>query len=202
MRPALPWRAASTPRLELARYEQPSLALEHVVARLRHAPRCGVLDLGSPTAANLELYSRHGAKITFADLHRFYAPKRAEGSSSEHFNAFLPKTPSQIDVVLAWDLFDYLSLEEIAWLRQSLAGHCAPGAILYALVSSQGLIPDTPSFFAIADDKTLRVEEAGPRVRPSPALSEHTLVGSLHELTVQSRFQLRRAAVEYLFSWR
>lgn len=201
MRLALPWRSESPPPPELARFEQASLALEHIVSRLDHAPHCGILDLGSPTAANLELYSRHDAKITFADLYRFYAPMRTGGTSSKLFTESLPRAPMQVDVVLAWDLFDYLSLDEITWLRQSLAQHCAPGAILHALVSSEGLISDTPSFFTIVDDKTLLVEESGPPVRPSPALSEHTLVGSLHELTVQSRFRLRRATIEYLFRW-
>jgi len=107
----------------------------------------------------------------------------------------------QVDVILAWDLLDYLSLEEIAWLGQSLTHHCAPGAIMLALVSCQGLIPETPSFYTFLDDKTLLVEESGPPVRPSPALSEHALLGSLHDMTVKSRFQLRRATVEYLFGW-
>lgn len=199
---ALPWRSQpAAPPPEPARYEQPSLALDQIIARLGAAPRCGVLDLGSPTAANLALYAREGATITFADLHRFHAPTRVDGNTSNRFNESFPKTPMPVDVILAWDLFDYLSLDETTWLGQCLNQHCAPGAMVHALVSSQGPIPETPSFFTIANDKTLIVQESGPLTRTSPEHSEHTLLGALRDLTVKSRFQLRRATVEYLFCW-
>jgi hypothetical protein len=203
MRLALPWHAEppSPPPPEASHYEQASLALEHVVERLSRAPKCGVVDLGSPTAANLELYARHRARITFADLHRFYAPRRLAGADSERFNESLPKTPIQVDVILAWDLLDYLSLEEMHWLRAALSRHCAPGSLLHALVSSGGLIPETPSFYTVVDDATLLVQESGPPVRPSPAHSEPALLHALNGVTVRKRFQLRRAAVEYLFDW-
>lgn len=204
MRLALPWRVASeTPLLaEIPSFEQPSLAVEHVAQRLAEGPRSGVLDLGSPTPANLALYARHGASITFADLYRFYAPTtRSTGPTRERFADALPHTPKHIDVVLAWDLFDYLSLEEIAWLGAWLRDRLVPGAFLYALVSCRGSIPPMPSFFTIADGKSLHVEESGPRDLPAPGHSEHALLAALDRMSVRSRFQLRRSVVEYLFVW-
>lgn len=200
MRLALPWRVASeTPPLaEIPSFEQSALAFEYVAQRLAEGPRCSVLDLGSPTPANLALYTRHGASITFADLYRFYAPTRSAGSTRERFADALPHTPKPIDVVLAWDLFDYLSLEEIAWLGAWLRGCLVPGALLYALVSCQGSIPPMPSFFTIADGKSLRVEQSGPRALPAPGHSERAILAALDGMSVRSRFQLRRAAVEYL----
>lgn len=203
MRLALPWRVApaSPPLGETQSFEHPSLAFEQVAQRLAEGRRCGVLDLGSPTPANLALYSRHGARITFADLYRFYAPSRSANVTREDFADALPHTPTQIDVVLGWDLFDYLSLDEIAWLWGWLRGRLVPGALLYALVSCQGSVPVMPSFFTVADGKTLRVEETGPRALPVPGHSEQALLAALDGMSVRSRFQLRRAAIEYLFVW-
>lgn len=198
---ALPWRAAreNVPLENVEPFEQSSLALRHVTARLAGASRCGVLDLGSPTSSNIELYARHRARITFADLYRFYAPTRSAVSSPKRFAAALPGISTQLDVVLAWDLFDYLSLEEIGWLGEWLASHCARGALLFALVSCPGLVSSEPSFYTIADDETLRVEQNGARERRSPAHTEHALLRALRGQSVRNRFQLRRSTVEYLF---
>ena len=200
MRLGLPWRSEpKPPPVETARFEQTSIALEHVMSRLEGARRCGVYDLGAPVSANVELYARHGSRITFADFYRFYEPTRPHGASAASFAELLPATATQVDIILAWDLLNYLSLEEISWLGQSLSATCAPGAILLALVSCPGLMPATPSNHTIVDDGTLRVEANGPPTRPSPAYSEQALLRSLPGLTVKTRVQLRCAMVEYLF---
>ncbi len=82
MRLGLPWRSEpKPPPVETARFEQTSIALEHDMSRLEGARRCGVYDLGAPVAANVELYARHGSRITFADFYRLLraqTPTRCE----------------------------------------------------------------------------------------------------------------------------
>lgn len=201
MRLALPWRSAPKPPLPVAaeHCEQTSMALTCVMSRLEDAPRCGILDLGAPVTANVELYARHGSKITFADFHHFYEAQRPNAESAAGVAESLPATASQVDVILAWDVLNYLSLEEITWLGQSVRSRCAPGALLLALVSCAGPIPATPSIHTIIDEETLRVEANGSPERASPAYSEQALLRSLSGWTVKSRFQLRNSMVEYLF---
>ena len=203
MRLGLPWRSdpKPPPPVEAARFEQTSIALEHVMRRLEEAPRCGVLDLGAPIAANVELYARHGSRITFADFYRFYEPTRPDGANAKSFAELLPASATRFDIIFAWDLLNYLTLEEIGWLGQSVSETCAPGAILLALVSCPGLMSAAPSKHTIVDEGTLRVEATAPPARPSPAYSEHALSGPLPDWTVKSRFQLRTSMVEYLFYW-
>lgn len=177
------------------------MALEHIMSRLEAAPRCGVLDLGAPVAANVELYARHASRIAFADFYRFYEPQRPNGAGAASFAESLPTTATEIDIIFAWDLLNYLSLEEITWLGQSVSSKCAPGAILLALVSCSGPMPATPSKHTIVDERTLRVEANGSSTRRSPAYSEQALLRSLPDFTVKSRCQLRSAMVEYLFCW-
>ncbi len=175
------------------------MALEQIMTRLEDAPRCGVFDLGAPVAANVELYARHGAKITFADFYHFYEPQRPNAASVA---ASLPATTHQVDIILAWDVLNYLSLDEISWLGESVRSRCAPGALLLALVSCSGLMPATPSNHTIVDEGTRRVEPHDASTRPSPAYSERALLTALGGATVQSRLQLRSAMVEYLFCWK
>jgi hypothetical protein len=177
------------------------MALEHVMSRLEDAPRCGVFDLGAPVAANVELYGRHGSKITFADFYHFHQPQRPNGASAASVADALPAIAFQVDVIFAWDVLNYLSREEITWLGQSVRSRCAPGALLLALVSCSGPMPATPSNHTIIDERTLRVEANGSSTTTSPAYSEQALLRSLPGLTVKSRVQLRNSMVEYLFCW-
>jgi len=203
MRLALRRRSEPTPAppVEPESFEQTSIALEHVIERLEDAPRPGVLDLGAPIASNVSLYARHGARITFADLYRFYAPVRAQTTSARTFTALLPDTAFHIDIIFAWDLLNYLSLEEIGWLGDAIREKCAPGAILFALVSCPGPMPTTPSFHTIAGRDTLVVAMKTSDATTFPGYSEQTLLRALPDLTVKSRFQLRNSMVEYLFTW-
>lgn len=174
------------------------MALGHVIGRLEDAPRPGVLDLGGPIGSNVELYARHGARITFADVFRFYEP--SETANASDFAAMLPDRTSHIDIILAWDLMNYLSLAEIGWLVARVSESSAPGAVLMSLVACAGSIPETPSQHTILDRETLHITPSGPNVRPSPAYSEQTLLRTFSGMTVKSRFQLRSSMVEYLFS--
>lgn len=167
------------------------MALEHVITRLEDAPRPGVLDLGSPVSSNVALYARHGARMTFADLYRFDATP----------GDVLPGKAFHIDIVFAWDLLNYLSLEEIESLGESVREKCAPGAMVLALISCPGPMPAIPSYHAITGRDTLWVETKSAETTTSAGYSEQSLLRALPDITVKSRFQLRSSMVEYLFAW-
>lgn len=177
------------------------MALPPVLRRLEDAPRPGVLDLGAPVASNVELYARHGARIAFADLYRFYEQQRSRYASAERFAELLPRTASHTDVIFAWDLFNYLSLEQIGWLGQGVGRTCAPGTIVLALVSCAGTVPARPSNHAIVDARRIRIDTQTEARSPSPDYSEQELLRSLPGVTVTSRFQLRTSMVEYMLTW-
>lgn len=194
--------APPTPSSE--RSQQPSLALEHAVSLLATSPRCGVLDLGPPIPKNLTLYLRHQAKITIADLYRCLIPLRPDAKPSrELFDQLIPYDgTTNFDLVLAWDVLNYLTLDEIAALMESLNPYCSPSVMMLALVSSRCELPVAPSSYAVVDDRTLRREFSGSRSRPSPDYSEHDLMSRMPYAVVESRFQLRNQMVEYLIRGR
>ena len=113
----------------------------------------------------------------------------------------LPETASHTDIIFAWDLLDYLSLDEIEQLGERVRAKCAPGAILFALVSCPGPVRAAPSFHTITGRDTLLVETKTTETTPAPGYAEQALVRALRDITVKSRFQLRSSMVEYLFTW-
>lgn len=203
MRLGLPWRSVPklAPRLAPEPLEQSSIALEYVSSRLEDAPRPGVLDLGAPIGSNLELYARHGARVTFADFHRFYEPTSGHPPSPARVAASVPASARRTDVIFAWDLFNHLSLEEIGWLGARVSETIAPGAVMLAYVANGGRIPASPANYAIVNRDTIRITPSGPSTEPAPDYSEQALLHSMHGLTVKSSFQLRTSMIEYLFTW-
>ena len=103
---------------------------------------------------------------------------------------------------MAWDLLNYLCLDEIAWLIDGMSDLCSPGALMFAIVTGSGDMPETPSNYSLVDMQTLLSETRTSRVRPSPNHSEHALASVSPRLTVERRFQLRNATAELLFSFR
>ena len=216
MRLGLPWRRSSpsppTPpfasQAPATKRLNSSSALEHVATRLADVSPCTVLDLGPPIAANLAFYARYGAKITIADFYRFYRPRRGKSlerasARASLFDELVPHDAStRFELVMAWDLLNYLSLDEITWLMDGMSRLCSKGALMSAIVSGSGDMPLTPSNYTIVDTQTLLNETRTSRVRPSPNHSERTLARVTRGLRVERRFQMRNATAEYLFSFR
>ncbi len=216
MRLGLPWRRSSpSPPTPPFASQAPatkklisSNALEHVATRLEDVSPCTILDLGPPISENLAFYARYGAKITVADFYRFYRPLR--GTSLERastraslLDELVPHNAStRFDLVMAWDLLNYLSLDEIAWLMDGMSDLCSTGALMFAIVTGSGDMPETPSSYSILDAQTLLSETRASRVRPSPNHSEHALARVTPRLRVDRRFQLRNATAEFLFNFR
>jgi hypothetical protein len=186
---------------------QSSIALEALLEYLDRAPR-RVLDLGPPVADNLACYAHFGAKISIADFYRFFVSRRAEdpeGTSvgSHLFRTLLPCDGTNgFDLVLAWELLDYLSPDENRGLLHSLRELCRPGALLYALVASEGKLSIRPPVYTIEDERTLRCNAPAPVRRPSPGYSEQALLRFMPRLEVERSYQLRNQRVEYLLRYR
>ena len=82
----------------------------------------------------------------------------------------------RFDLVLAWDLFNYLGLPEVQVLAQRLVALSRPGTRIMALVSIQKQIPDRPLRFTIRDQKTLRYEVVSAGLRACPRHNEPDLL--------------------------
>jgi len=209
MRLGLPFRSesATASRAGPSRFRQGSLALRPLLRRLEGPTRASVLDLGAASGENLAFFSSLGARLTVADLYRSLLPAREELEPANDpravFDALLPHPPgAPFDVILAWDVLNYLKPEEIAWLTMSLQRRSKPGAITLAFVASSGEIPVRPAAYVVLDEETFLVDAPAPRRRPAPRYSEPMLLRLMTGASVESRFQLRNETVEYLFSHR
>lgn len=170
-----------------------------------------VLDLGPARSANLEFFSRYGGQLTVADFYNGLRAARAATADDDvdvdrkakAFAELLPFDKSaRFDLILAWDLLNYLTPMEHHLLMVSLEPFCLSGTFILAFVSTQKEMPPAPSAYSIRDADTLIYEEREGRARPCPRYVEADLLKRMQGLTVENRYQLRNGMLEYVFSYR
>ena len=189
---------------EPAANEHQSLALPALVRGLETG-RQRILDLGPAVGTNVGFFSHLPCNLFIADLHDALFPGSSEGviRRRELFDQLLRSElpeESDFDLVLAWDLLNYLDTDEMRALSRHLATVCTPGAVLFALVTTRKVMPNKPAVFRILDPSHLSYElEAGVR-REAPRYKEPDLNRAMPEFNVESTYLLRNGMQEYLFT--
>ncbi len=188
------WRA---PAEELepspAAIEHHAVAFAAALQRLGDARHARLLDLGPVVGANLEIFRRVARSVVVADLSAACGLGESVrlGESDRPARAVddvLASVPGQVDLVLAWDLFNYLSLDAVAALCARLAERTSPGAALHAFIAAGGAMPARPGRWLVRASDRLVLEASTVAERPAPgwlpAVVEKTLSGFRVERSV------------------
>ncbi|MFQ5524904.1 MAG: hypothetical protein ACE5GX_01455 [Thermoanaerobaculia bacterium] len=184
--------------------EHPSLALEHAIAPVR--PHGGfVLDLGPATGANVSFFAGLCCKLFIADLSSSIFETASPVDRAEALDETLSRdipVNETFDLVLLWDLLDYLDDAEIRILSARLRPACRDRTLLHSLVSFRKDIPDRPVRYEIRDSKTILYAPESQLRRPAPLRKEPELARLMPDFVVDSTYLLRHGRQEYLFQAR
>lgn len=183
-----------------------SLALNIVLRQLRLQRNHNILDLGAAFGANVDFFSRFSCRIYIEDLYRtlilfdFFSPEDGV-NYADVFEYLLPYgKETYFDVILAWDLFNYLERPEYLHLTRHLSKYCRTGSFLFALISTRKHIPEKPTNYKIMDQQTLLYENSSAVLRPCPRYEETDLRHLMPDFRVCNSFLLRNGIKEYLFA--
>ena len=163
-----------------------------------------VLDLGPPSQANLSFFAQLGASYTVEDLYRSILPCYQGASIRTDCIESLPNllefnSERRFDLVLAWDLLNFLPRESHEILASRLAPHCHEGTYIYALLTMEDKIPQTPGKVVILDDKTIELRNwETDRTRPSLKHTSSVLSDSMAPFVVDKTYLLKVHMQEYL----
>jgi len=182
-----------------------SLGLAALFQEIRRDRKLQVLDLGAAVGSNVEFLSRYDCKLYIEDLYAALAargPAVGEGEQAgpQFFADFLPLPDTvRLDVILAWDTFNYLSRRELAYLVDRLRRYCQPGTLIFSLISILKQIPAQPIRFRIVDEERLAYDLRTAALRPSPRYAPAELTEILSGFRVDRSYLLRHGIQEYLF---
>jgi SAM-dependent methyltransferase len=178
-----PTPAQSTPRLT-----RRSSGLAELAKTLASEETLCVLDLGSTSPANIRYLTERGHKIYSEDLltastDPSFLTRDEQGNAvldSKHFLADnLVYTAARFDVVLCWNLADYLDETLVKPVIGRLWSLLKPGGVLLAFFHTREAGPDAPCFrYHITGADTLEMQhiEARREMRKGPTGVIHTAV--------------------------
>jgi hypothetical protein len=207
----LPWRS----RVEVAPIEEvptepagpeieihSSPGLDEAVRGVEVDGSCRVLDLGPSVAANLEFVGAFASYVHIIDaIDRGPAATgvgRGEPVRLSSLNALVDKHRRSFNLVLAWDVFNYLSSEQADRLHQSVAELCLPSARLHAIFFATDTMPAVPNRYRIVDRARLAYEPATSEVRGAPDLPAAAVGKLLKGFRVEHSFVLQHGVHEYV----
>lgn len=168
-------------------------------AGLREDRSHAVLDLGSASEGNLQLYGRFAGWIRFAELLTDPPHGEALARALEHLP---PVRDRPYDLVLIWNLLDLLRPEERPLLIHHLIRLTGPGARFYLLVDASGQRVTQPLRFTLKQVDQVFQEAVAPPRPAQPQLLPAGVERLLHPLEIAHAFTLRRGWREYVAQWR
>jgi trans-aconitate methyltransferase len=184
-------------------HRSPGLSL--ITTHLRNEHKQNVLDLGAATTANIEFLSELQCKVYVEHLASTLDEINASGEASATTAAneqLLPFSPGlHFDVVLAWDLLNYLESHALDALITRLTPFCKRETLLFALIFTGRQMPAAPLVFKISGEDRLRYELNSARMRPGPQYTTPTLLKKLPGFSVVRAYLLQNNIQEYVLKF-
>ena len=175
-----------------------------LIRRLEDGGRWIVLDLGAARASTIHEFGKFRCRLDIVDLAVDLDQLRDETEPRvlrQRVEALLPRRSVEgTDIVLCWDLINYLSPSALTAVMESIALRCKPGALAHGLVYySMRQMPERPGSFVPLDDQRLvNLAPPGPE-RPAPRYSPEDLARCMPRYTVERGRLLRNGMQEFLF---
>lgn len=177
-----------------------------LIERMEDGGRWVILDLGPARPENIELFGRFRCRLEIADLADDLAaltpPEDAgeEQLREQMEQALPPRNPEPVDIVLCWDLLNYLQPAALPALSSRLAARGLPGTLVHALVAYRDpLMPLQPGGFCPVDSGHLERRNTAGDERPAPRYSPEDLGNAFREFSIERAVLLGNGMQEFLF---
>ena len=181
-----------------------SLGLQALCQRLQDYAECNILELGPVRTGNIEFWSQFNPFIYVADLRAslplpFSPVEDTEPPKPDWDRLLNLPNDHNFDVILSWDLLNYLDLTSVSSLIEYLKRFCRPEAVLFTLIFDQKQMPEEITVYRINDEAHLTYEFAGSEMRDCPRHQPRAIEGVMSHFRISNSFRLRNGVVEYLF---
>jgi hypothetical protein len=195
--------APAAPREEAAPAAEvhASLALGELFGRIHADSRLHVVDLGPAVGANLSFLSeRFACSVEVVDLVHSLPPVVA-GDPAAAVRETLPAAGEPADLVLAWDILNYLDRPQFRAAGEVLAARCRPGATLFAMIVTGKEMPREPGRYLLQEGRERGVDlvyRHAPGRRPAPRYRPAEVDQMLPGFSVDRSMLLRHGIQEFL----
>jgi len=175
-----------------------------LIQRLQSGGRWVVLDLGAVHSATIRELSKFRCRLEFVELadgldslNGEIDPRRIRQCA----DALLPARRTETtDIVLCWDLLNYLNRPALTAVMECIAARGRPGTLVHALVYyAARQMPERPSSFLPLDENRLEIVPQNVPLRAAPRYSPEDLATCMPRYAVDRARLLRNGMQEFLF---
>lgn len=181
-----------------------SRAFGSLVVDLDPDRKLTILDFGAATNSNIRFFGEYRCRLYLPDAaRRLPAVRRGDlPLNAEQLDGLLPRLPKgeKLDVVLCWELLNYLEPDAVERLGLYLEPHIRFGTSLMTVQSSRGTINRSPTVYHILGPSKVRREIADDRPVACRTYSQPDLFRMLPRFEVNRSYLLQNGMQEYLLS--
>ena len=167
-----------------------------LLGHLRRGRKHHVLDLGPPLEANVTFLGHFPCRIYIQDLLR-----DSEPATGRSVTLLQPSQGERFSLILAWDLYNYLTADSVSALMRELGPHCHPGALLYLLLPTDDTIPAVPTRCAFIDEQHIERGPESPETRTNPRLTPRAIERQTPGFRALHSFLLNAGMQEHLLTY-
>lgn len=156
--------APGVPILKPQQHRSPGITA--IYNELKASREHRVLDLGPSSARNFNFFTQLSCKIRFENLGECLLDNEQHSGNGQTLQSALEdylnpfQQDEKFDVVLTWDLINYLDEGAIAWLVAKLVPLCRPNALLHMVKYTGSNIPLMPRSFQILDAHQIALQQS------------------------------------------
>ncbi|MDH4276335.1 MAG: hypothetical protein OEW08_14985 [Gammaproteobacteria bacterium] len=194
--------------VDQSRSEANFLALDVLFSQLPHPEKkYTILDMGAANHAKIEFFSTQRCRLYIEDFYRLYVDQLNAVKREK-----LPPDPKRVlsclqtypdetnfDLLLFWDLFDYIDPQDLKAIMHHLAPYCRRGTVLFFLTSALEHIPIEPAVFRIVDRTHLAYENKSPTTRRALGYTQTSLRKMLTGFKLHRGFRMSTGQEEHVF---
>lgn len=207
----LAWTSVTTPVDPFAPNAFRSPGLELLMSRLETEDHPEILDLGPPVEANIDFFADVRCRLHIEDLYRHLItqivpvgpeenPELRLGEAVEA--ALVHDSDAKFDVILGWDLFNYMSPDLIRVLMRRIGRCCRPGTLLFLMISNLEALPGGPARITLQPGGCLAYAPSNDSLVPNPRYTPLALERMMSRFGLLHSFLLGEGMQDYLFSYR
>ncbi len=166
-----------------------------------------VLELGAASTPLLDLLGQFRTRVEIADLHGcggidMLNAQVDEDNLQELAGMVLPRhdDPAPVDIVLCWDLLNYLQPAAIAALSGAIEARARPGTLLHGLVVyADSEMPAKPGRYRPTPDRKLTNSRPETEMIRAPRYSPEVLSQQMGRFSIERAMLLANGMQEFLF---
>ena len=180
-----------------------SPAIAEVLSLLQSDDNFVVLDLGSSTNRGKDSIVENAGAYYRADIYSLIERSRVKKVEELNLSILDYQISRKFDVILAWDIFNYCTPNQLKQLNRALSALCHENTFLLSFIYTGRSQPAKPSRFEVMEGKQIRISSTLKEKAQSQSMTGAALLRLLQGFRMDDTFAYRvgmdRDILEYIF---